>query len=827
MDPVFSNEAKDVLAVSRRVALHYKHDNVILEHFILGVLQVHSSTAYEIISLFTNAPEEIKKKVVLVLMQHSDEPEQNSHSPETNALPSSDSTYIKRGWDRVRKLSYLEARLLKSDVVGTEHILLSLLRDGEAGITGLLGQFNISYHRVRNLLAERLNQPDLVMEEDPDEFPQDPRKDPLMDNFGGEFPEEQEGAQQAVLKHFGTDFTQLARLGRLDPVIGRGKEIERVIQILSKRKKNNVLLIGDPGVGKTAIAEGIALRIANKEVTSSLLDKRVINLDLASLVAGTKYRGQFEERTKALLKEIEKSPDVILFIDEMHTMVSAGGGNESLNVSNMFKPALARGEMQCIGATTLDEYRKYIEKEGALARRFQNITIQPTSIDESIAILEQSKSYYEKHHEVVYTSEAIRACVELSERYISGRLLPDKAIDVMDEAGATIHLLSQHGTGENAVESGSKKSKKPAKVELKDIAKVIALITQIPLAKILQQKTDRLVEMEAALKREIIGQEHAIQKVVNAIKRTQMGLKKPNQPAGAFLFVGPTGVGKTALAKTIAHYFYEHKQSFVRIDMSEYSEQFAISRLIGAPPGYVGYDEGGQLTEKVRRNPYSLVLLDEIDKAHPSIYNLLLQIMEDGVLTDSLNRKIDFRNTLIIMTSNVGMQNLDIFGGGIGFKSAGELNNSFALLEASAKKAIKKRFAPEFLNRLTDVVIFDVLHQEALFKILDIHVNSLQERLKAIGYDLSLSEATKQYLVSKGYNKEYGVRSLQRALQKYIEEPVVQQIIDNQFKTNSTIIVAYHATKDRLTFSAKANIKRTRARKKPVVKKPATALKEV
>ena len=649
-----------------------------------------------------------------------------------------------------------------------------------------------------------------------------------------------------MLDNFGRDLTKLAEDNKLDPIVGREKEIERVAQILSRRKKNNPILIGEPGVGKTAIAEGLALRIIQKKVSRVLFGKRVVTLDLASLVAGTKYRGQFEERMKAVMNELEKSPDVILFIDELHTIVGAGGASGSLDASNMFKPALARGEIQCIGATTLDEYRQYIEKDGALARRFQMVLVDSTSVDETIQILENIKEKYEDHHHVSYTKEALEACVKLSDRYISDRFLPDKAIDVMDEAGARVHINNIHVPEdivkfEEAIEDVKKEKNRVVKsqkyeeaaqlrdkekklIEQLDLAKsrweektrtekytvtednvadVVGMMTGIPSNRIAQKESNKLLGMADQLSGKVIGQEEAIKKLTKAIQRTRVGLKDPRKPIGSFIFLGPTGVGKTELAKVLAYYLFDKEDTLVRIDMSEYMEKFSVSRLVGAPPGYVGYEEGGQLTEKVRRKPYSVVLLDEIEKAHPDVFNILLQVLDDGILTDGLGRRVDFRNTIIIMTSNIGVRDLKDFGAGIGFATSNKRENTEELMKATIQSALKRAFSPEFLNRLDNVIVFNSLKREDIHKIIDLTLGKLFARINTLGYNVELTDKAKDFLAEKGYDQQFGARPLNRAIQKYLEDPVAEEILKGEVTEGGTIMADYEGTGDLLTIKTK------------------------
>ncbi|HEX8041791.1 MAG TPA: ATP-dependent Clp protease ATP-binding subunit, partial [Chryseosolibacter sp.] len=675
---------------------------------------------------------------------------------------------------------------------------------------------------------------------------------------GGKEKKGTEKSRTPVLDNFGRDLTRLAEDNKLDPIVGREKEIERVAQILSRRKKNNPILIGEPGVGKTAIAEGLALRIIQKKVSRVLFGKRVVTLDLASLVAGTKYRGQFEERMKAVMNELEKSPDVILFIDELHTIVGAGGASGSLDASNMFKPALARGEIQCIGATTLDEYRQYIEKDGALARRFQMVMVDSTSVEETIQILDNIKEKYEDHHHVIYTKEAIDACVKLSDRYISDRYLPDKAIDVLDEAGARVHINNIHVPEdivkfEEAIEDVKKEKNRVVKsqkyeeaAQLRDrekklieqlelaktkweektrtekytvdednVADVIAMMTGIPTKRIAQKESNKLLGMTEELSGKVIGQEEAIRKLTKAIQRTRVGLKDPKKPIGSFIFLGPTGVGKTELAKVLANYLFDKEDALIRIDMSEYMEKFSVSRLVGAPPGYVGYEEGGQLTEKVRRKPYSVVLLDEIEKAHPDVFNILLQVLDDGILTDGLGRRVDFRNTIIIMTSNIGVRDLKDFGSGIGFASSARRENEEEQMKSTIQSALKRAFSPEFLNRLDDVIVFNSLLRQDIHKIIDLSLNKLFARIIQIGYNVELTDKAKDFLAEKGYDHQFGARPLNRAIQKYLEDPVAEEILKGEIEEGGTILADYEGKGDQLTIKAK----KVKAPKEPKEKK--------
>ena len=651
-----------------------------------------------------------------------------------------------------------------------------------------------------------------------------------------------------MLDNFGRDITRMAESGSLDPIVGREEEIERVSQILSRRKKNNPILIGEPGVGKTAIVEGLALRIVQRKVSRVLFDKRVISLDLAALVAGTKYRGQFEERMKAIMNELEKNRDVILFIDEIHTIVGAGGASGSLDASNIFKPALARGELQCIGASTLDEYRMYIEKDGALDRRFQKVMVDPPSVEETIQILTNIKSKYEDYHNVAYDDDAIDACVKLSDRYMTDRLLPDKAIDVLDEVGARVHLKNINVPEEildlerkiedvkneknrvvksqkfeeaaslrdtekrlqeelekakNNWEEESKHKRYPITEE--DIAEVVSMMTGIPVKRMVQAESDKLRKMADDMGGMVIGQDEAIKKVVKAIQRNRVGLKDPKKPVGSFIFLGPTGVGKTELARSLARYMFDSEDALIRIDMSEYMEKFTISRLIGAPPGYVGYEEGGQLTEKVRRKPYSVILLDEIEKAHPDIYKILLQVLDDGQLTDGLGRKVDFKNSLIIMTSNIGVRQLKDFGDGVGFATSARTASSDENNKAVIEKALKRTFSPEFLNRIDDVIIFNSLTKENIFQIIDILLKGVMKRLQNLGFSLELTEEAKNFIAEKGYDVQFGARPLHRALQKYLEDPLAEEILNMTIKEGDILIADLDTAANKITFHLKEN----------------------
>jgi len=742
---------------------------------------------------------------------------------------------------RVLKVTLLEAKLMKNEEIYPEHLMLSLLKHQDAFATKLLNEYDVDYDTFKKELEYVRSEQDLAT---PNLFAQ-------ASNEGGEYEDDEErrGYQSSqkreqksrtpVLDNFGRDITKLADEGKLDPIIGREREIERVSQILSRRKKNNPILIGEPGVGKTAIVEGLALRIMQKKVSRTLFNKRIVMLDLAALVAGTKYRGQFEERIKAIMNELEKSRDVILFIDETHTIVGAGGATGSLDASNIFKPALARGELQCIGASTLDEYRQYIEKDGALDRRFQRVMVDPPSQEDTIHILKNIQPKYEEFHNVTYSEEAIKACVRLSDRYITDRFLPDKAIDVLDEVGARVHLKNivvpkhieelekrieelkeqknmavKNQQYEDAANLRDQESKlvrqlefakvewedetktKRYPVEEDDIAEVVAMMTGIPVRKVGQSESKKLVTMADDLKKMVIGQDDPVIKISKAIQRNRVGLKDPKKPVGSFIFLGPTGVGKTELARALARYLFDSEDSLIRIDMSEYMEKFTVSRLIGAPPGYVGYEEGGQLTEKVRRKPYSVVLLDEIEKAHPDVYNILLQVLDDGQLTDGLGRKVDFKNTIIIMTSNIGVRQLKDFGQGVGFATKARMEAAEDNSKAVIQNALKKTFSPEFLNRIDDVMVFNSLGREEIFKIIDNALEGLMKRLNNMKFTLSLTEEAKDFVAEKGYDPQFGARPLHRAIQKYIEDPLAEFILSENPGEGTALAATLNEAKD-------------------------------
>ncbi len=836
MEAKFSNRVKEVISLSREEALRLGHDYIGTEHLLLGMIREGEGVAVGVL-----------KKLGVPLDELRGEIEKVSKGTATHEVKNLANIPLTRASEKVLKITYLEAKIFKAQLIGTEHLLLSILRDPDNLGTQILNKFDVAYDVVKEMLEYQHDQPTAASDtDDPDDDSSKMFGSSANPSGGGKEKKGTEKSRTPVLDNFGRDLTKLAEENKLDPIVGREKEIERVAQILSRRKKNNPILIGEPGVGKTAIAEGLALRIIQKKVSRVLFGKRVVTLDLASLVAGTKYRGQFEERMKAVMNELEKSQDVILFIDELHTIVGAGGASGSLDASNMFKPALARGEIQCIGATTLDEYRQYIEKDGALARRFQMVMVDSTSVDETIQILENIKEKYEDHHHVNYTREALEACVKLSDRYISDRFLPDKAIDVMDEAGARVHINNIHVPEdivklEEGIEEVKKEKNRVVKsqkyeeaaqlrdkekklIEQLDLAKarweektrtekytvtednvadVIGMMTGIPANRIAQKESNKLLGMGDQLSGKVIGQEEAIKKLTKAIQRTRVGLKDPKKPIGSFIFLGPTGVGKTELAKVLATYLFDKDDSLVRIDMSEYMEKFSVSRLVGAPPGYVGYEEGGQLTEKVRRKPYSVVLLDEIEKAHPDVFNILLQVLDDGILTDGLGRRVDFRNTIIIMTSNIGVRDLKDFGAGIGFTTAAKRENEEEHMKSTIQSALKRAFSPEFLNRLDDVIVFNSLQREHIHKIIDITLGKLFARIITLGYHVELTEKAKDFLAEKGYDPQFGARPLNRAIQKYLEDPVAEEILKGDIPEGGTIIADYEGTGEALTIKGK------------------------
>ena len=825
MEAKFSPRVKDLLSHSRQEAFRLKNEFVSAEHLLLGLIKLNEGTGLRIINEFQLDLKSIKTEIDVLLEKSSVTQLENANLP------------LLKQTENIIKQSYLEAKQFKSSLIGTAHILLTILRYEDCAACKILNKYGIMYENARD-------EYEIILEES---------KGPRAE-FPGSSSEEEEPfsspsskkptdskSKTPVLDNFGRDLTKMAELGKLDPIVGREKEIERVSQILSRRKKNNPILIGEPGVGKSAIAEGLALRIVQRKVSRVLFNKRIMSLDLASLVAGTKYRGQFEERMKAVMQEIEKNPDVILFIDEIHTIIGAGGASGSLDASNMFKPALARGELQAIGATTLDEYRQHIEKDGALERRFQKVIIEPTNADETFQILMNIKERYEEHHSVNYSEDAIKACVKLTERYITDRHLPDKAIDALDEVGSRVHITNINVPKEiteietrveelkeekaNVIRSQQyekaaelrdderkllekleaaklkwEEESKNNKIEVTEehVAEVVSMMCGIPVTKVSQSETGKLVVMSDEIKSLVIGQDEAVDKVVKAIQRNRAGLKDPNKPIGSFFFLGPTGVGKTQLAKILAKKLFDTEEALIRIDMSEYMEKFSLSRLVGAPPGYVGYEEGGQLTEKVRRKPYSIILLDEIEKAHPDVFNLLLQVLDDGHMTDGLGRKIDFKNTILIMTSNIGARQLADFGTGVGFGTQAQQESKEDNVKSVIQNALRKAFSPEFLNRIDDMIMFKSLGRKEIHSIIDIELTNLYDRILSLGYGISLTEKAKEFIVDQGYDEKFGARPLKRAIQKYIEDPLAEEIIKSTFKEGEKVSMDLNKAKDGL-----------------------------
>ncbi len=831
MDSNFSPKVKEIISYSREEALRLGNDFIGTEHLLLGLIREGEGLAIRVLQSLQVDLFDLRKELEVAIKDKGTKPLAN-----INSLP------LTKQAEKVIRITVLEAKALKSPTVETEHLLLSILKNKENVATQILHQYEVDYERFKAELGVQMGDT--------------PRADYGSGDPGEEFDDDDErrqfqqrrqsGASKSktpVLDNFGRDITKMAELGNLDPIVGREEEIERVSQILSRRKKNNPILIGEPGVGKTAIVEGLALRIVQRKVSRVLFDKRVISLDLAALVAGTKYRGQFEERMKAIMNELEKNKDVILFIDEIHTIVGAGGASGSLDASNIFKPALARGDLQCIGASTLDEYRMYIEKDGALDRRFQKVMIEPPSVEETIIILNNIKARYEDFHNVTYDQEAIDACVKLSDRYMTDRLLPDKAIDVLDEVGARVHIKNINVPQnildlEKQIEEIKQEKNKVVKSQrfeeaaaLRDrekrlgeeldkakheweeeaktkrypitednIAEVVSMMTGIPVMRMVEAESQKLRRMGEDLAGAVVGQEDAISKVVKAIQRNRVGLKDPKKPIGSFIFLGPTGVGKTELARALARYMFDSDEALIRVDMSEYMEKFSLSRLIGAPPGYVGYEEGGQLTEKVRRHPYSVVLLDEIEKAHPDIFNILLQVLDDGQLTDGLGRKVDFKNTLIIMTSNIGVRQLKDFGAGVGFATGAKVENAEENNRGVIEKALKRTFSPEFLNRIDDVIIFNSLDESHIALIIDIIMKDVLKRLNTLGFTLELAPAAKKYIAEKGYDQQFGARPLHRAIQKYLEDPLAEEILAQQIKEGDKVIADYSEADQKIVF---------------------------
>ncbi len=832
MDAQFSQRIKDVLGYSKEEAVRLGNSHISVEHLFLGILRDGEGLAIDVLVVLG---------VELYDLRMAIEKSIRNEQPTTVLDP--DSLPLLKSAERILKLTHLEARSMKEKTIDTNHLLLAILKDDNNYATRYLVENGITYNKVKQEITD--SQP-----ESRADFPGDEDDEGKGPFSGGGQPggsKSSPGSSQKstsdtpVLDNFGIDLTKAAEEDRLDPIVGRETEIERLAQILSRRKKNNPILIGEPGVGKSAIAEGLALRIVQRKVSRVLFDKRVVTLDLASIVAGTKYRGQFEERMKAILNELVKNPTVILFIDEIHTIVGAGGATGSLDAANMLKPALARGEIQCIGATTLDEYRQHIEKDGALERRFQKVMVDPTTVEETIDILQNIKERYEEHHNVFYTEEAITACVKLTQRYISDRHLPDKAIDALDEAGSRVHISNivvpeqivalekdieqtkqdkiQAVKNQNFEKAASYRDKEKELLDRLDsekkkwekelsqnretvdeekVAEVVAMMTGVPVQRIAQAEGTRLLKMADELRGSVIGQDEAISKVVKSIQRNRAGLKDPNKPIGTFVFLGPTGVGKTQMAKVLAQYLFESVDNLIRVDMSEYMEKFSVSRLVGAPPGYVGYEEGGQLTEKVRRKPYAVVLLDEIEKAHPDVFNILLQVLDEGQLTDSLGRRVDFRNTIVIMTSNIGTRELKDFGQGVGFATKARQDTANEHAKHVIQKALKRAFAPEFLNRIDDVVMFNTLYRKDIHKIIDIELKGLYDRIRNLGFEITLSEEAKDFVLDKGYDIQYGARPLKRAIQKYLEDPMAETIIKSSLVEGDTMVVDFDKEKEEI-----------------------------
>ena len=832
MNRRFSPKVKEVISRSRDEALRLGHDYIGTEHLLLGIAQEKNSLAVKVLESLDVDTVDLRQTV--------EDSIQRKPSPKASLnvgnLP------LNKQAEKVLKVTFLEAKMLRNDEISPEHLLLSILKHNDNIASRILHQFDVDYEIYKTELEYVRQEQEFSA---PDIYAQSESEEPFEEEEGqggGRYQRKGNSKSRTpVLDNFGRDITKLAEEDRLDPIIGRENEIERVSQILSRRKKNNPILIGEPGVGKTAIVEGLALRIIQRKVSRTLFNKRIVMLDLAALVAGTKYRGQFEERMKAIMNELEKSRDVILFIDEIHTIVGAGGATGSLDASNIFKPALARGELQCIGASTLDEYRQHIEKDGALDRRFQKVIVDPPSAEEAVHILENIKAKYEEFHNVNYSDDAVKACVRFSDRYISDRFLPDKAIDVLDEVGARVHLKNIHVPKhieelekkiedlkeqknqavknqqyEKAADLRDDESKlvrqlefakveweeeaktKRYPVDEEDIAEVVSMMTGIPVSRVAQSESKKLVGMSNDIKAAIIGQDEAIEKITKAIQRNRVGLKDPTKPIGSFIFLGPTGVGKTELAKALARYIFDSEDALIRIDMSEYMEKFSVSRLIGAPPGYVGYEEGGQLTEKVRRKPYSVILLDEIEKAHPDVFNILLQVLDDGQLTDGLGRKVDFKNSLIIMTSNIGVRQLKDFGQGVGFNTSARKQAAEDHSKGVIQNALKRTFSPEFLNRIDDVVIFNSLDQDDIFKIIDITLKDLHKRLDGMGYKLTLTKEAKKFVAEKGFDPQFGARPLHRAIQKYLEDPLAEFILGENPVEGSIFEAVMNKEKDGL-----------------------------
>ncbi|MEG0795655.1 MAG: ATP-dependent Clp protease ATP-binding subunit [Odoribacter sp.] len=821
-----TNRLKEIMRLAGEEAMRLGNTKITPEHLFLGMLRQEHSQAVELLIALGVDFYEVRAKVEKKLGRKKDKKDE---IPDELDFTLAANSILKRVVEEAWKLG--------DEEVESEHLMLALLRNQSNFVTKLINEMGVDYEEFKDeVLKEKLRM-DSDEGEDSDELEGEEEEEPMYYRRKENNPLK---SATPMLDNFGTDITKAAEAGTLDPIVGREQEIERLAQILSRRKKNNPILIGEPGVGKSAIAEGLAIRIVEKKVSRVLFGKRVVALDIASIVAGTKYRGQFEERMKAVLSELSKNRDIILFIDEIHTIVGAGGSGGSLDAANMLKPALSRGAIQCIGATTLDEYRKNIEKDGALERRFQKVLVEPTSLEETIEILNNIKERYEEHHNVHYSDAAIKACVKLTMRYISDRALPDKAIDALDEAGSRVHIASIHVPPiivelEKTIEEVKVKKETSVKqqsyevaaafrdkerqaladlaqekqnwekalrenrvvVDEESVAEVVAMMTGVPVKRIAKTEGMKLLQMREELSDSVVGQQEAIEKIVKAIHRNRAGLKDPNRPIGSFIFLGPTGVGKTQLAKVLSQYLFDTQDSLIRIDMSEYMEKFAVSRLVGAPPGYVGYDEGGQLTEKIRRKPYSVILLDEIEKAHPDVFNILLQVLDDGQLTDSLGRRVDFKNTIVIMTSNIGSRQLKDFGRGIGF-TAGEREGDNDYAKSVVQKALKSTFSPEFLNRIDDVVIFNPLSKDDIHKIIDIELRGLLKRVEELGYHAEVSEAAKLFLTEKGYDPQYGARPLKRAIQKYLEDALAEVFIKGETPDGATLYVDCDQAEDKL-----------------------------
>ncbi|HHU98977.1 MAG TPA: ATP-dependent Clp protease ATP-binding subunit [Bacteroidales bacterium] len=833
MDAYFSQRVNDILGYSKEEAIRLGNSHISPEHLFLGILREGEGVAVDIL---------LNNGVDLLMLKGSIEKSIKADRPV--AMADNDILPLLKSTERVLRLVHIEAKALKTRVIDTEHLLMAILRDESNLVTRFLTELDIDYSLVKKAVeaSNPAAQTDYPRDEDDEGIFSNPGPSGRQQQ-GGQQAQQRSSSETPVLDNFGIDLTKAAEEGRLDPVVGREREIERLAQILSRRKKNNPVLIGEPGVGKSAIAEGLALRITKRNVSRVLFNKRVVALDLASIVAGTKYRGQFEERMKAILNELAKNENIILFIDEIHTIVGAGGASGSLDAANMLKPALARGEIQCIGATTLDEYRQHIEKDGALERRFQKVLVDPTTIEETIEILNNIKERYEEHHNVSYTPGAIEACVRLTNRYISDRNLPDKAIDALDESGSRVHISniivpdkilalekqledtkkekSNAVRNQNYERAASFRDKERDILDLIEaekkrwekelalnrevvdedkVAEVVAMMTGVPVQRIAQTEGTRLLQMAEELKTSIVGQDEAIARIVKSIQRNRAGLKDPNKPIGTFIFLGPTGVGKTQLAKVLAKFLFDSADNLIRVDMSEYMEKFSVSRLVGAPPGYVGYEEGGQLTEKVRRKPYSVVLLDEIEKAHPDVFHILLQVLDEGQLTDSLGRRVDFRNAIVIMTSNIGTRQLTEFGSGVGFDTAAKRTSRNEHNKSILQKALQKTFAPEFLNRIDDVIIFNQLTRADIDKIIDIELKGLFDRVSALGYRIKLSPQARDFIADRGFDVQYGARPLNRAIQKYLEDPLAEVIIKTAVAEGEVISVGYSKGKEELTF---------------------------